>query len=126
MAGLPPWERPIRDHLPAHCCCHVFTSACPIDCLQVVLGTATFHALARAERAPFGPPATVGQVLEHLRAGRLGQAAGLGPRRLGEIQAGLVMAGLALSDVTPPVQGLPPERGGGPVCVSDEEESPPC
>ena len=84
------------DHLPAHCCRHVFTADCPIDCLAAVLSTATFHALARAESAPFDPPTTVGQVLDLLRAGHLGQASGLGPRRLGEIQAGLVLAGLTL------------------------------
>jgi hypothetical protein len=78
----------------------VFTRACPIDCLRVVLGTATFHALAQAERAPFGPPSTVGQVLDLWRAGRLGHAAGLGPRRLGEIKSGLVLADFALTDVT--------------------------
>jgi hypothetical protein len=89
-------ENLAEDHLPAHCCRHVFTAGCPIDCLQAVLGTATFHALARAERAPFDPPATVGQVLELLRAGRLGLAGDLGPRRLGEIQAGLVLAGLVV------------------------------
>ncbi len=126
MAGPPLWDKPMSDHLPAHCCCHVFSSASPIDCLQVVLGTATFHTLARAERAPFDPPATVGQVLELLRAGRLGQAAGLGPRRLGEIQAGLVLAGLVVSDVTPPAKGPPHAPGTGPVCFGDEEEPPPC
>jgi hypothetical protein len=84
------------DHLPAECCCHVFTPACPVDCLSAVLSTAAFHALARAECAPFDPPTTVGQVLDLWRAGRLGQAAGLGPRRLGEIEAALVVAGLAL------------------------------
>ncbi len=36
-------------------------SACPIDCLQVVLGTATFHALARAERAPSAHPPRSGR-----------------------------------------------------------------
>lgn len=112
----------MSDHLPAHCCCHVFTPACPIDCLRVVLGTAAFHALARADRAPFARPTTVGQVLNLWRAGRLGLAAGLGPRRLGEIEVGLVLAGFALSDATPPAQGLPPAPGNGPACSSGEEK----
>jgi hypothetical protein len=104
----------MSDHLPAHCCCHVFTIACPIDCLEVVLSTATFHTLVRAEYAPFDPPATVGQVLKMLRAGRLGQVCGLGPRRLGEIRASLVLAGLDLSDDTPPAKDGPPYRRNWP------------
>jgi len=115
----------MTDHLPAQCCGHVFTRACPIDCLRVVLGTATFHALARAERAPFPRPATVGQVLDLWRAGQLGLAAGLGPRRLGEIEAGLVLAGFALTDASPPAQGLSPAPGAGPACPN-EEERPSC
>jgi hypothetical protein len=103
----------MSGHLPADCCRHVFTRACPIDCLRVVLGTATFHALARAEGAPFRPPATAGQVLELLHAGRLGLAAGLGPRRLGEIQAALVLAGFPLGDAARPARGVPPAPGSG-------------
>jgi hypothetical protein len=61
-----------------------------------VLCTATFHVLARAEDAPFDPPATVGQVVDLWRAGRLGLITGLGRRRLGEIDAALVVAGFAL------------------------------
>jgi hypothetical protein len=41
-------------------------------------------------------------VLDLLREGQLGLAAGLGPRRMGEIQAGLVLAGLDITDCTPP------------------------
>jgi hypothetical protein len=115
----------MSGHLPADCCCHVFTRTCPIDCLRVVLGTATFNALARAECASFSPPAMVGQVLDLWRAGQLGLAAGLGPRRLGEIEAGLVLAGFALTDDTPPARGLPP-AAGGPACPSDEKEEPSC
>jgi hypothetical protein len=94
-------EKPMSGHLPAQCCCHVFTPACPVDCLRVVLGRATFHALALAELAPFARRATVGQVLDLWRAGRLGLAARLGPRRLGEIEAGLVLAGLTLTGDSP-------------------------
>lgn len=98
--GNPPaLVRPFGNgaHPAAHCCCHVFAPACPVDCLAVVLSTATFHALARADGAPFDPPATVGQVLELRRAGELGKAAGLGRRRLGEIDAALVVSGFALA-----------------------------
>jgi hypothetical protein len=103
----------------------VFTAACPVDCLAAVLSTATFHTLVRAEDAPFEPPGTVGQVVELLRAGRLGQVFGLGPRRLGEIQAGLVLAGLVVSDVTSSAEGVPDNPGSRSGRV-DEEESPPC
>jgi len=117
----------MTGHLSADCCCHVFTRTCPVDCLRVVLGTATFHALARAECASFSPPATVGQVLDLWRAGRLGLAAGLGPRRLGEIEAGLVLAGFALRDDAESAQDPPPSRGTGPACSSDDLwEKPPC
>jgi hypothetical protein len=125
MAGPPLAQNPAGDHLPAHCCCHVFTATCPVDCLHVVLATATFHALARAERAPFDPPTTVGQVLELLRAGRLGLAFGLGPRRLGEIRAGLVLAGLVLSEDAPSTAGRPGAPGSS-ARLSEEEEPPSC
>jgi hypothetical protein len=92
---------PMRDHRSPNCCQHVFTSSCPVGCLRAVLCTATFHALVRAERAPFSRPATVGQVLGLLREGRLGLAVGLGPRRMGEIRAGLVLAGLDITGCTP-------------------------
>lgn len=118
-------EEPASGHPSARCCRHVFSPACPVDCLEVVLSTATFHTLARAERAPFDPPATVGQVLELLRAGRLGQVFGLGPRRLGEIQAGIVLAGLALSEDGPPAAGRPPKPDSDSVGFT-EEEPPPC
>jgi serine/threonine-protein kinase RsbW len=74
--------QPFEDgaHPAAHCCCHVFTPTCPVDCLAAVLSTATFHALARADGAPFGLPTTVGQVLELRRAGQLSRAAAM-PRR---------------------------------------------
>jgi hypothetical protein len=124
MDGPPLGGGPPRAHLPAKCCRHVFSPACPVDCLAAVLSTVTFHTLARAERAPFDPPATVGQVLELLRAERLGLAFGLGPRRLGEIRAGLVLAGLVL-DATPPTAGRPPKPGSS-VRFTEEEEPPAC
>lgn len=89
------------DHLPTTCCCRTFTPACPIDCLQTIMSKAAFNPLARADGAPFDPRTTVGQVVELLRQGRLGQAAWLGPRRLGETEAGLVLAELAISNGTP-------------------------
>jgi len=102
----------VAGHLPAQCGCHALTPACPVDCLAVVLSTATFHALTRAEHGLFDPPATVGQVLELWRAKRLGLAAGLGRRRLGEIEAALVMAGFLLGDPDPPGRSLVPGSAG--------------
>ena len=116
----------MKDHAPAHCCHHVFSPACPIDCLQTVLSKATFNTLARAEGALSDPSATVGQVIALLRQNRLSQAAGLEPRRLGEIQAGLSLAGLVIGDVTLPGNGSAPDRpGSSPLCPSDEEKEPP-
>ena len=118
-------EELASGHLPPHCCRHMFTAACPIDCLRVILSTATFHALARAERAPFDPPATIGQVAELLRADQLGLAAGVGPRRLGEIRAGLVLAGIVVSDVIPPARDTPDTQRRGPARSADDKEEPP-
>ncbi len=89
-----------EGHAAVGCCSHVLTGACPVDCLRAVMCTATFHALARAERAPFDPPATVAQVVDLWRARRLGQIDGLGRRRLGEIETALVVAGFDLRRVS--------------------------
>lgn len=72
---------------------HVITPECPVDCLQAVLSRTTFSFLARAYDAPFDPPQTVGDVLKLRRERRLGQISGLGRRRTGEIEVGLVFAG---------------------------------
>lgn len=86
----------------AGCCADGLTDACPVDCLGAVLCTVTFHALVRAERAPFDVPATVGQVVDLWRAGRLRLIAGLGKRRLGEIEVALVVNGYARRAADPP------------------------
>jgi hypothetical protein len=91
----------MTEHVPATCCCHAFTPDCPIDCLMAVISRATFGPLARAYDAPFDPPETVGQVIDLLQQGRLGQAAGLGPRRLEDIEAALVHAGVVVGDGAP-------------------------
>jgi hypothetical protein len=66
--------------------------------LSAVLSTDTFDALALAERAPFDPPTTIGQVIDVWRSGRLGLTGTLGPRRLAEIQAAPVVTGPVLAD----------------------------
>ena len=52
----------MSSHLPAHCCCHIFTPACPVDCLQVALCPTTFH----APHAPGSSPACFGDEKEKL------------------------------------------------------------
>lgn len=74
---------------------HVITPECPVDCLGAVLSRVTFSFLARAYEAPFDPPKTVGDVLKLRREHRLGQISGLGQRRVGEIEVGLVFAGFS-------------------------------
>jgi hypothetical protein len=73
---------------------HTITPDCPVDCLKAVLSLSAFNVLARAYDAPFDPPETVADVLRLHGARRLGQISGLGRRRIGEIEAGLVFAGL--------------------------------
>ena len=74
---------------------HTITPDCPIDCLKAVLSGMAFNPLARAYEASFDPPSTVGDVLKLYREHRLGEIWGLGRRRIGEIEVGLVFAGLA-------------------------------
>jgi hypothetical protein len=59
----------------------------------------SLNPLARAYDAPFDPPRTVGDVLGLYLDGKLREIRGLGRRRISEIQAALVLAGL---DVTRP------------------------
>jgi hypothetical protein len=77
---------------------------CPVDCLQTVLSLMALNPLARAVGAPFEPPRTVGDVLELYARRQLGQISGLGHRRISEIEAALVFAGLV-------VTGDPPRSG---------------
>jgi hypothetical protein len=79
---------------------HAITLECPVDCLKAVLSLQTLNPLARAYEAPFDPPETVGDVLKLYREHQLGQITGLGRRRIGEIEVGLVFAGFT-SEHTP-------------------------
>jgi hypothetical protein len=80
---------------------HTITPGCPIDCLKAVLSGMAFNRLARAYLAPFDPPATVGDVVKLYREHRLGEISGLGRRRIGEIEVGLVVAGFVASEHNP-------------------------
>lgn len=86
---------------------HTITFGCGVDCLRAVLSGNAFNPLARALDAPFSPPTTVGDVVELFRQGRLGQIAGLGRRRIGEIEAGLVFAGLVIGEDGQPARSRP-------------------
>lgn len=89
---------------------HTITLDCPIDCLKAVLSGKAFNPLARAYQAPFDPPRTVGDVVELYQRSRLGNIVGLGPRRIGQIELALVLAGLAGGHGHPARCRRPPRR----------------
>ena len=72
------------------------TPDCPVECLLTVLSLTSFNPLARAYDAPFGEPRTVGDVVDLYARRQLREIRGLGPRRVSEIEAALVLAGLNL------------------------------
>jgi hypothetical protein len=60
-----------------------------------------FNRLARAYLAPFDPPRTVADVAGLYQRRLLGEIWGLGPRRISEIEAGLVFAGVVIAHSHP-------------------------
>jgi hypothetical protein len=81
------------------------SSDCPVECLLTVLSRMSFNRLTRAERAPFPPPRTVGDVIDLYARGQLRKIGGLGRRRFSEIEAALVLAGLNLGQCQQPPAG---------------------
>jgi hypothetical protein len=73
------------------------TPDCPVECLLTVLALNSFNPLARAYDAPFDEPRTVGDVMDLYTRRQLRKIRGLGPRRVSEIEAALVLAGLNLA-----------------------------
>jgi hypothetical protein len=73
------------------------TPVCPVECLLTVLSLNSFNPLTRADGAPFGEPCTVGDVVQLHTQRQLRKIRGLGPRRISEIEAALVLAGLDLT-----------------------------
>jgi hypothetical protein len=73
------------------------TPRCPVECLLTVLSLNAFNPLTRTDGAPFGEPCTVGDVVTLYARGQLRKIRGLGPRRVSEIEAALVLAGLDLT-----------------------------
>jgi hypothetical protein len=83
-----------RSAVPHH---GLVSPGCPVECLLTVLSLTSFNPLARAYDAPFGPQRTVGDVIELYNRRQLCKIRGLGRRRLSEIEAALVFAGLDLT-----------------------------
>jgi len=83
------------------------TPECPVECLLTVLSLNSFNPLTRAYDAPFGEPRTVGDVMDLYTRRQLRKIRGVGPRRISEIEAALVLAGPNLGH-----QQRPPDRGG--------------
>jgi hypothetical protein len=73
------------------------TPDCPVERLLTVLSLNSFNPLARTYDAPFGEPRTVGDVIGLYARSRLREIRGIGPRRVSEIEAALVFAGLDLA-----------------------------
>jgi hypothetical protein len=73
------------------------TPDCPVECLLTVLSLKTFNPLTRAYDAPSDEPRTVGDVMELYTRRQLRKIRGIGSRRVSEIEAALVLAGLNLA-----------------------------
>jgi len=73
---------------------HVITRDCPLDCLGTVLSLCAFNPLAHDLDRRFGRPPTVGDVADLHRQRQLGQIRQLGPRRISQIEAVLILAEL--------------------------------
>jgi hypothetical protein len=94
-AGCPQWRPGAPPGRPPH---HgPIVPGCPVGCLRSVLGRRSLNQLARADRAPFGPPQTVRDVIRLYQQRQLSQIRGLGPRGRSEIEAALVYAGLNIA-----------------------------
>jgi hypothetical protein len=62
-----------------------------------VLSLNSFNPLTRAYDAPFAEPRTVGDVMDLYTRRQLRKIRGVGPRRVSEIEAALVLAALVLA-----------------------------
>ena len=101
------------------------TPDCPVECLLTVLSLNSFNPLARAYDAPFAEPRTVGDVMDLYTRRQLRKIRGLGPRRVSEIEAALVLAGLNLAGHHKrPRAGRTTTRPGAPSAAHPRED--PC
>ena len=83
-----------RGKVPHH---GAVTPECPVECLLTVLSLNSFNPLTRAYDAPFAEHRTVGDVMDLYTRRQLRKIRGVGPRRVSEIEAALVLAGLNLA-----------------------------
>jgi hypothetical protein len=101
------------------------TPDCPVECLLTVLSMNSFNPLTRAYDAPFAEPRTVGDVVDLYTRRQLRKIRGIGPRRLSEIEAALVLAGLNLAGHHKrPRAGRTATRPGAPPAAHPRED--PC
>ena len=101
------------------------TPGCPVECLLTVLSMNSFNPLTRAYGAPFAEPRTVGDVMDLYTRRQLREIRGIGPRRVSEIEAALVLAGLNLTGHQErPRAGRPTTRPGAPSAAHHQED--PC
>jgi hypothetical protein len=101
------------------------TPDCPVECLLTVLSLNSFNPLTRAYDAPFAEPRTVGDVVDLYTRHQLRKIRGLGPRRVSEIEAALVLAGLNLAGhQEQPRAGRTATRPGAPPAAHPPED--PC
>ena len=111
-----------RNRMPHH---GPVTRDCPVECLLTVLSRNSFNPLTRAYDAPFAEPRTVGDVIDLYTCRQLRKIRGLGPRRVSEIEAALVMAGLNLAGHHKrPRAGRTATRPGAPSAAHPRED--PC
>ena len=98
---------------------------CPVECLLTVLTLQSFNPLARAYDAPFAEPRTVGDVMDLYTRSQLRKIRGIEPRRVSEIEAALVLAGLNLAGHQKrPRAGRAATRPGAPSAAHPPED--PC
>ena len=101
------------------------TPDCPVECLLTVLSMHSFNPLTRADNAPFAEPRTVGDVVDLYARRQLRKIRGIGPRRVSEIEAALVLAGLNLAGHQKlPRAGRTAARPGAPSAAHHPPEDP--
>lgn len=71
---------------------------CPVECLLTALSRTSFNRVARSP----DEPRTVGDIVTLLTEGKLPGIEGLGPKRVGEIEAVLVFLGFNITGHTAP------------------------
>jgi hypothetical protein len=101
------------------------TPECPVECLLTVLSLNSFNPLSRAYDAPFDEPRTVADVMDLCARRELRKIRGVGPRRVSEIEAALVLAGLNLAGHQErPRAGRTAARPGAPLGHAPEDPCP--